>query len=79
VDAAVVGLPDPYWSEAVTAVVVPMPGREISAQDVISFCKRELAPYKAPKRVVIMNSLPRNPSGKILKGLLRKQLSSKPA
>ena len=75
VDATVIGLPDPYWSEAVTAVVVPMPGREISSQDIIAFCKQELAPYKAPKRVVIMNALPRNPSGKILKGLLRKQLS----
>jgi len=78
VDAAVIGLPDPYWSEAVTAVVVPMPGWEITAQDIITFCKRELAPYKAPKRVVIMNALPRNPSGKILKGLLRKQLSTNP-
>jgi len=78
VDAAVIGLPDPYWSEAVTAVVVPMPGREITAQDIIAFCKQELAPYKAPKRVVIMNTLPRNPSGKILKSLLRKQLSANP-
>jgi len=78
VDAAVIGLPDPYWSEAVTAVVVPMPGREIVAQDIIAFCKRELAPYKAPKRVVIMEALPRNPSGKILKSLLRKQLGANP-
>jgi len=79
VDAAVIGLPDPYWSEAVTAVVVPMPGREITAQDIIAFCKQELAPYKAPKRVVIMDSLPRNPSGKILKSLLRKQLGADPS
>jgi fatty-acyl-CoA synthase len=75
VDAAVIGLPDPYWSEAVTAVVVPMPGEIIQADEVIAFCKQELAGFKVPKRVVIMQALPRNPSGKILKSQLRKQLS----
>ena len=71
VDAAVIGLPDPYWSEAVTAVVVPMPGREITSQDIIAFCKRELAPYKVPKMVEFRESIPKSAVGKILRKILR--------
>jgi len=74
-DAAVIGLPDPYWSELVTAVIVPVPGQEVKEEDVITFCKKELAGYKVPKKVIVTDSLPRNPSGKLLKNELRKKFA----
>jgi len=72
-DAAVIGLPDPYWSEVVAAVVVPVPGQEVKEEEVIAFCKKELAAYKVPKKVIVTDALPRNPSGKLLKNELRKK------
>jgi fatty-acyl-CoA synthase len=75
IDAAVIGLPHEYWSEIVTAVVVPAPGQEISEESVIKFCKQNLAGYKVPKKVIIVKELPRNPSGKIIKKKLRDMYS----
>lgn len=72
-DAAVIGIPDPYWSELVTAVVVPAPGQELTEESVIEFCRKELAGYKVPKKVIITDALPRNPSGKLLKNVLREK------
>jgi fatty-acyl-CoA synthase len=74
-DKAVIGMPDPYWSEAVTAVVVRSPGAEVKEDEIIEFCKKELAGYKVPKKVVFVDALPRNPSGKILKNDIRQQLT----
>jgi len=73
---AVVGMPDEYWTEAVTACVVPYPEMELTEDEIISFCKKTLAGYKVPKRVVIleMKDLPVLPSGKILKRQLRVML-----
>ncbi|GCD96516.1 fatty acyl-CoA synthetase [Embleya hyalina] len=70
-EAAVFGVPHPYWIEAVTAVVVPRPGEQITAEEVIEHCRTRLAGFKVPKYVVIAESLPKNPSGKILKRQLR--------
>jgi fatty-acyl-CoA synthase len=70
-EAAVIGVPHPYWIEAVTAVVVPKAGEELTAEEILVFCKDKLASFKAPKYVVIADNLPRNPSGKILKRELR--------
>jgi acyl-CoA synthetase (AMP-forming)/AMP-acid ligase II len=70
-EAAVIGIPDPYWVEKVHAVVVLRAGSRSTDQDIIGFCKQRLAGYKAPKAVEIVDSLPKNPAGKILKKEIR--------
>jgi fatty-acyl-CoA synthase len=70
-EVAVIGVPHPYWIEAVTAVVVPKAGEQITSEELLDFCKERLSSFKAPKYVVIADNLPRNPSGKILKRELR--------
>ncbi|WTW94752.1 fatty acyl-CoA synthetase [Streptomycetaceae bacterium NBC_01309] len=70
-EAAVFGITHPYWIEAVTAVVVAKPGEKIEADDVIAHCRQHLAGFKVPKYVVVTETLPKNPSGKILKRELR--------
>ncbi len=74
---AVIGLPDEYWMEAVTAVVVPYPGVEVTEDEIIACVKENLAGYKVPKRVIIMamEDMPVLPSGKILKREPRDRLS----
>ena len=73
-EVAVVGLPDPYWIEAVTAVIVLKPGGSLTEAAVIEHCKPRMAGFKVPKRVVFVESLPKNPSGKLLKRELRARL-----
>ncbi|MFB7499691.1 fatty acyl-CoA synthetase [Streptomyces sp. NPDC056161] len=68
-EAAVVGLPDERWVEAVTAVVVPR--GEVTEAELIAHARERLTPFKAPKRVLFVTELPRNASGKILKRALR--------
>ncbi|MES4891551.1 acyl-CoA synthetase [Streptomyces sp. NPDC096012] len=68
-EAAVVGLPDERWIEMVTAVVVPR--AEVTEDQLIAHVKEKLAAFKAPKRVLFVDRLPRNASGKILKRELR--------
>jgi acyl-CoA synthetase (AMP-forming)/AMP-acid ligase II len=70
--AAVVGKPDEYWSEAVTAFLVPVDGAAVEPEEVIAFCKERLAGYKVPKAVHVVAELPVDPQGKILKRELRK-------
>ncbi|MET0577888.1 MAG: long-chain-fatty-acid--CoA ligase [Ilumatobacteraceae bacterium] len=73
-EVAVIGVPDPHWGENVVAVVVPRAGAALSEGEVVDACRRSLAGYKKPKRVVFVDELPRNASGKILKRELRDQL-----
>ncbi|MFF9261039.1 acyl-CoA synthetase [Streptomyces longwoodensis] len=68
-EVAVVGLPDEKWIEAITAVVVPRD--EVTEQELIAHARKGLPPFKAPKRVLFVDALPRNASGKILKRELR--------
>lgn len=68
-EAAVVGLPDERWIEAVTAVVVPR--GEVTEAELMTYARERLAHFKAPKRVLFVDALPRNASGKILKRELR--------
>jgi len=72
-EVAVIGLPDERWIEAVTAVVVPR--GEVTETELIDHAREHLAHFKAPKRVVFVDELPRNASGKILKRELRDRLS----
>ncbi|WP_330455972.1 acyl-CoA synthetase [Streptomyces sp. NBC_00820] len=71
VEAAVIGLPDERWIEAVTAVVVPR--GEVTEDQLILHVREKLTSFKAPKRVLFVTELPRNASGKILKRELRER------
>jgi fatty-acyl-CoA synthase len=70
-EVAVFGISHPYWVEAVTAVVVPRPGVDLTAEAVHAHTRERLGSYKRPKYVVLADALPKNPSGKILKRELR--------
>ena len=70
-EVAVIGLLDPTWIEAVTAVVVLKEHHSITSAQLVSHCAARLSPFKVPKRVFFVAHLPKNPSGKVLKRLLR--------
>ncbi|GAA2066116.1 acyl-CoA synthetase [Streptomyces albiaxialis] len=70
-EAAVFGIPHPYWIEAVTAAVVLRDGATATGDELIAHCRALLAPFKAPKYAAVVTTLPKNPSGKILKRRLR--------
>ncbi len=70
-EVAVVGLPHPRWVEAVVAVIVRKPGQALSEAEVLAHCTAAMAGFKAPKGVVFVDALPKNPSGKLLKRQLR--------
>jgi long-chain acyl-CoA synthetase len=69
-EAAVFGVPDRLWGEAVTAAVV---GDGVDPDEVIAFCHRHLAGYKTPKHVYLYPALPKNAYGKVLKRTLREE------
>lgn len=69
---AVVGLPHEYWSEAVTAFVVPRPGHGLTEEALVAFCQERLVNYKVPKAVRLIDALPVDGQGKILKRELRR-------
>ena len=73
-EAAVVGVPDEYRGETVVAFVVLKPGvaaSEETRQDILAHCKRELTPYKVPKKLEFRDSLPKSLIGKVLRRELR--------
>jgi fatty-acyl-CoA synthase len=70
-EVAVIGLPDPRWVEAVTAVIVLKSGQGLNEEEVMAHCSTHMAGFKSPKRVIFVDALPKNPSGKLLKRELR--------
>ena len=72
-EAAVVGMPDPVRGEEVKACVVPHPGKDPSEKELLAYCKEQLASYKCPRKLVILDALPRDPQGKVDKHALRAQ------
>jgi len=72
-EAVAVGIPDPYRGETVKAFIVPQEGVEITAEEIIAFCKEHLAPYKVPREIEFRNSLPQSAAGKILRKVLREE------
>lgn len=70
-DCAVIAVPDDKWGETVKACVVRKLGAELVEQELLGFCREQLAHFKCPNSIDFLDELPRNPSGKILKNLLR--------
>ncbi len=76
-DVAVVGLPDETWGEVAVAAVIPRSGRrsEVEGEALREWAKQRIAPYKVPKRVVVLEEFPRNPVGKVVKPELARALA----
>jgi len=75
-EVAVIGLPDARWGEKPVAIVVLADGADLAMPDLTDHCRAHLAGFKVPKQLVIRDSLPRNPSGKVLKRILRAELET---
>ncbi|GAA1834700.1 fatty-acid--CoA ligase FadD5 [Pseudonocardia ailaonensis] len=73
-DVALIGVPDVKWGESPLAIVVPVdPAAPPTEESITEYCREHLAGYKRPKHLVIVDELPRNPSGKVLKTVLRER------
>jgi long-chain acyl-CoA synthetase len=70
-EAAVIGRPDDRLGEEVVAFVSLRPGTSATPEEVVAFCRERLAAYKYPREVVVIDDLPKGPSGKVLKTELR--------
>lgn len=71
-EAAVVGVPDPVWGEMICAFVTLRPGRELSLRPLQAWARKRMASYKIPRALLVRESLPRNPIGKVIKPALSK-------
>ena len=76
-EAAVIGIPDPYWVEKVHAVIAPKKDATINEEEIVAFCKQRIAGYKTPKSIEVVSELPKNAAGKILKKELRAKYQKK--
>src|SRR5262245_60417054 len=75
-EVAVIGMPDQRWGEKPVAIVVLAEGAALAMPDLTEHCRAKLAGFKVPKDLIIRDSLPRNPSGKVLKRILRAELET---
>ncbi|MGC0422443.1 FadD3 family acyl-CoA ligase [Embleya sp. AB8] len=78
-EAAVVGVPDARMGEVGKAYVLLRPGASVEAEEIVAFCRREMANYKVPRAVEFVTELPRNPGGKVLKFELRARAAEEAA
>ena len=74
--AAVIGVPDERWGEAVTACIIPTNGASIDESALIAFARERLAGFETPKRIVVMDEFPTTVGGKILKYKIRQALAA---
>ncbi|HYM96214.1 MAG TPA: long-chain fatty acid--CoA ligase [Candidatus Sulfotelmatobacter sp.] len=75
-EVAVYGVPDPLTGEAVAAAIVLRDGVAVTAQEIVDYCRVQAAVYKAPSRIDFVADLPKNPTGKILKRVLRERAAA---
>ncbi len=75
-ESAVIGCPDEEWGERVTAIIVLRSGYESSEKEIVAFCRKQLAAYKIPRKVIFTGELPANALGKVQKAKLRTSLCS---
>jgi acyl-CoA synthetase (AMP-forming)/AMP-acid ligase II len=75
-EVAVIGLPDERWGEKPVAIVVLADNAALGFPELSDHCRARLAGFKVPKQLIIRDSLPRNPSGKVLKRVLRAELEA---
>jgi acyl-CoA synthetase (AMP-forming)/AMP-acid ligase II len=72
-EAAVIGVPDPEWGQEPRAVIVLKKGKAATSEEIIEYCRSKLSGFKRPRSVVFLDSLPRNPMGKVLRKKLREE------
>jgi long-chain acyl-CoA synthetase len=74
---AVIGVPDDHYGEEVRAVVVLKEGQQATPEEIIAWCKEQMAAYKYPRQVEIRDSLPMTATGKILKKELKAEIAGR--
>ena len=72
-EIAVIGTPDPRWGERICAVVVPKPGATVDLEELRAFAAQRVGRYKLPLQLILLDALPRNATGKVLKTTLRQR------
>jgi acyl-CoA synthetase (AMP-forming)/AMP-acid ligase II len=74
-EATVFGIPDEKWGESVCAAVILKPNEALTEEEIIRYCKENLASYKKPKKVIFCQSFPRNMTGEVIKEKMREIVS----